>query len=142
MYSTSALAIGSLISLMLFANGALQVAFGATLSVVILHAIGTVILLFLLFFKRASFEKTERINPVLYSAGALGVGLVVINNSTIATIGLTMTIAFGIVGQLIASSFIDHYGWFNLEKRRGNPKKLIGFLLILAGIAVMAWPRD
>ena len=142
MYSTSAMAIGSLISLMLFANGALQMAFGATLSVVILHAIGTVILIFLLFFKRASFEKTERINPVLYSAGALGVGLVVINNSTIATIGLTMTIAFGIVGQLVASSIIDHYGWFDLQKRRGNPKKLIGFLLILAGIAVMAWPRD
>ena len=142
MYSTSALVIGSLISLMLFANGSLQLAFGATLSIVIIHAIGTVTLIFLLFFKRASFEKTGRINPLLYLAGALGVVLVFINNSTVASIGLTMTIALGVVGQIVASSLIDHYGWFDLQQRRTNPKKILGFVLISAGIAVMAWPKD
>ena len=141
MYPTSAMVIGSLISLMIFANGSLQLAFGATLSIVIIHAIGTVILVFVLFFKRASFKTTEKINPSLFSAGALGVVLVFINNSTVASIGLTLTIALGIVGQLVVSSFIDHYGLFNLEKRRGNPKKILGFVLISAGIAVMAWPK-
>lgn len=141
MYPTSAMAIGVLISLMLFANGSLQMAFGSTLSIIIIHALGTVVLVFLLFFKRASFATTEKINPSLYFAGALGVVLVFLNNSTIASIGLTMTIALGIVGQLIASSFIDHYGLFDLEKRRANPKKIAGFVLISAGIAVMAWPK-
>lgn len=141
MYPTSAMAIGSLVSLMLFANGSLQLAFGATLSIVILHAIGTVILIFFLFLKRASFKTTEKINPYLFSAGALGVVLVFINNTTVTSIGLTLTIAFGIVGQIIASSFVDYYGLFGLEKRRGNPKKIVGFVLISAGIAVMAWPK-
>ena len=141
MYPTSAMVIGSLISLMLFANGSLQLAFGATLSIVIIHAIGTVILIFVLFFKRASFKTTEKINPYLFFAGALGVVLIFINNSTVASIGLTLTIALGIVGQLVVSSFIDHYGLFNLEKRRGNPKKMFGFVLISAGIVVMAWPK-
>ena len=135
------MAIGVLISLMLFANGSLQMAFGSTLSLIIIHALGTVVLVFLLFFKRASFATTEKINPSLYFAGALGVVLVFLNNSTIASIGLTLTIALGIVGQLIASSFIDHYGLFDLEKRRANPKKIAGFVLISAGIAVMAWPK-
>ena len=44
--------------------------------------------------------------------------------------------------------FMDHmltlfavHGLFDLEKRRANPKKIAGFVLISAGIAVMAWPK-
>src|ERR1035437_5631360 len=130
MYSISAMAIGTLISLMLFANGSLQMAFGASQSLVIIHATGTIVLIAILYLKRASFKVKEKINPYLFSAGALGVLLVFFNVTTVASIGLTLTIALGVIGQIIISSLIDHYGLFALEKRRGSFKKIAGFILI------------
>lgn len=133
------MAIGTLISLMLFANGSLQTAFGASRALVIIHATGTLAVLLFLLVKHASFKTREPVKPYLYLAGAMGVLLVYFNVTTVSSIGLTMTIALGLVGQIIASSVVDHYGLFALEKRRWNMKKLSGFALITAGIAVMAW---
>ena len=53
MYQTGAMGIGVLISFMLLANGALQTAFGAATSLLILHATGTVAVLAILLIKRA-----------------------------------------------------------------------------------------
>lgn len=139
MNQASAMAIGVLISLMLLANGALQVAYGAGISLLIMHAIGTVALVAILTIRRASFRSQEIISPCFYSVGVLGVMLVFLNNQTVATIGLTLTIALGVVGQLTVSGLIDHYGWFGLDRRPGSPKKLAGLTLILAGIGVMTW---
>ena len=141
MYQSSAMAIGVLISFMLMANGALQIAFGASLSLLILHAVGTMTLIVILIIKRAPVVISDRIPLYLFSSGAFGVLLVFFNNKTVASIGLTLTIALGVIGQLIVSSAIDHYGWFGLKKHPGNIRKIAGFMLILAGIAVMAWPR-
>ena len=141
MYQASAMAIGTLITLMLFANGSLQTAFGASRSLVIIHATGTLAVLVYLMARRASFKTTEKIKPYLYLSGVMGVLLVFFNITTVSSIGLTLTIALGLVGQIIASSVVDHYGLFALEKRRWNMKKLSGFALIAAGIAVMAWPK-
>ena len=141
MYQASAMAIGVLISFMLLANGALQTAFGATLSLLIVHAMETAAMLAILVIKRAALKNLDTVSPYLYFSGALGVVLVFLNNKTVASIGLTMTIAFGVIGQLIVSSVIDHYGVFGLEKRPGNPKKIAGLALILAGVLTMAWPR-
>ena len=141
MYQASAMAIGVLISFMLMANGALQIAFGPMVSLVIIHATGTAAMIAILMIKRASLKNLDTVPPYLYSAGALGVVLVFLNNKTVAAIGLTMTIAFGVIGQLIVSSVIDHYGIFGLEKRPGTPKKIIGLALILSGVLTMAWPR-
>ena len=141
MNQTSAMAIGILISFMLLANGALQTAFGPALSMLILHATGTLVVIALLLIKRASFERKERIPPYLFSSGALGVVLVFLNNTTVASIGLTLTIGLGVIGQLILSSLVDHYGLFGLERRSTNPKKIAGLLLILAGVAVMVGPK-
>ena len=93
MYQASAMAIGTLITLMLFANGSLQTAFGASRSLVIIHATGTLAVLVYLLAKRASFKTTEKIKPYLYLSGARGVLLVFFNITTVSSIGLTLTIA-------------------------------------------------
>jgi transporter family-2 protein len=135
------MAIGVLISFMLLANGALQATYGPAVSLLIIHATGALVLLGILKLRRASFKMQERVPLYLFSAGALGVLLVFLNNLTVASLGLTLTIALGVVGQLCVSGVIDHYGLFGLSRRPVNPKKLAGLLLILAGIAVMAGGR-
>ena len=87
--------------------------------------------------KRASFVRSEAVPAYLFLSGALGVLLVFLNNTTVAAIGLTQTIALGVIGQLVVSSLVDHYGLFGLEKRAWNPRKIAGLTLILSGVAVM-----
>lgn len=141
MYQVSALAIGVLISVMLLANGALQAAFGAKAALLVIHATGTLAMIPILFLKRAPLKALDCVPPYLFLAGAVGVALVFLNNTTVASIGLTLTIAFGVVGQLIASGIVDRYGLFGLQRRPGNWRKIAGLALILAGVVTMAWPR-
>lgn len=137
MNQAGAIGIGVLISLMLLVNSALQQAFGAVWSLLIIHAIGTVVLAAILLLGRRGFAGAGRVPPLLWSAGALGVVLVFLNNRTVGAIGLSLTIALGVVGQLIVSSIVDHFGLFGMTRRRADPRKLLGLAVMLAGIAVM-----
>lgn len=139
MNQASAIGIGVLISLMLMANGALQTSYGGAIALLVIHATGATALLLLLWVRRKSFKTRERVPLYLFSAGAIGVALVSINNTTVASIGLTLTIALGVVGQLILSALIDQYGLFGLARRPSDARKVLGYALIGTGIAVMAW---
>lgn len=138
MNQAGAIGIGVLISFMLLANGALQQSFGAVWSLLIIHGVGTLVLLAILLPRRSAFAGAGRVSPALWSVGALGVLLVFLNNQTVAAIGLSLTIALGVVGQLVVSSLVDHLGLFGIAQRRTDPRKLLGLAVILAGIAVMA----
>lgn len=47
-------------------------------------------------------------------------------------IGLTVTAA------LIASLFIDHFGWFNMQPHPANLWRICGAVLMIAGITLIA----
>ncbi len=138
MNQACAIGIFVLISFMLLTNGALQQAFGAVWSLLIIHATGTVVLAVILLLRRTAFAGAGQVSPLLWSAGALGVLLVFLNNQTVGAIGLSLTIALGVVGQLVVSSIVDHFGLFGMTRRRADPRKLLGLTVMLTGVAVMA----
>lgn len=39
-----------------------------------------------------------------------------------------------VIGQMISSAVVDHYGWFGIEKQKFNWKELPAYLLVLAGV--------
>ena len=39
-----------------------------------------------------------------------------------------------LVGFMISSAVVDHYGWFGIEKQKFNWKELPAYLLVLAGV--------
>ncbi|NCB32011.1 MAG: EamA-like transporter family protein, partial [Clostridia bacterium] len=63
----------------------------------------------------------------------------VFNNLTFAALGVSATLAIGLLGQVGTSALIDQFGWFGVKRRPFRPKHLISFGLILAGIVVMLW---
>lgn len=137
-----ALLIGFLITCMLIANGHLQNSYGPALSLVIIHGVGSVVLIIMLFLSQSKIKFKKKVPWYIFSSGSLGVLLIFINNTTMARIGLTMTIALGMIGQIIVSALIDHLGLFGLSKRKNDYRKLFGYGIIAIGIAVMAWPRS
>ena len=136
MYNILALAIGALISVMVSLNSGLESYVGSTYSVII-HAVGLISILIVAAIKKEKVVIKEAIPFYLFLGGIFGVMLTLVNVITIGSLGVALTTALAVFGQLVFSSLVDHFGLFGLTKYEFNPKKLIGFLIVFIGIVIM-----
>lgn len=137
MYSLFAIIIGMVISVMISFNGTLQTAVGVPYSLIIIHAVGLISISLLMFIKKEKMKIDKSISIFLYSGGLIGIALTLTNMATINTIGVALTTAFGIFGQLLFSSIVDHFGLLGMTKYPFDKRKLVGFLIILIGLIIM-----
>lgn len=137
MYNILALVIGALISIMISFNSGLEGYVGSTYSVVIIHAVGLISILIVAAVKKEKIVIKEAIPFYLFLGGIFGVMLTLVNIITIGGIGVALTTALAVFGQLVFSSLVDHFGLFGLTKYEFNPKKLVGFLIVLCGLVIM-----
>ena len=68
-------------------------------------------------------------------------GAVYVLAVVVLTRSLGVATLFGavIAGQLSAGLIIDHFGWFNLPVHRASPERLLGAVLLVAGMALVRW---
>lgn len=138
MYKAYTLIIGALIAVMVFINGMLAGYTDSMFSVLVVHIVGiTAIALIVVFKREKTVAGSGRLPVIFFCGGILGVLLTYLNNICIASLGVSLTLALGLVGQSAMSCAIDHFGLFGAAANRFNPKKLIGFGLCFAGVAVM-----
>lgn len=137
MYNILALLIGSLISIMISFNSGLEGYVGSTYSLVIIHTIGLIAILIVAIIKKEKIIIKESIPFYLFLGGIFGVMLTLVNVITIGSIGVALTTALAVFGQLVFSSLVDHFGLFGLTKYEFNPKKLVGLFIVLVGLIIM-----
>ena len=138
MNNVLAIFIGMLISIMISFNGELANVVGNYLSSIIIHVVGLISVLIILILNKTKIKIEKNIPLYLYSAGAIGVFSVLFNNITFSTLGVSLTIALGLLGQSLTSIIIDHYGLLGMKVTKFQIKKLFGFTLIILGISIMA----
>ncbi len=127
---------GILISVMVAINGVLTERYGVYSATVIIHIVGLIIILAWVLIKRERpFAKFHARH--LYLGGAIGVFTTAFNNIAYGRISVSAILALGLFGQSVTGIFIDQYGWMGMPKHPFNRQKLVGFALILAGIAAM-----
>lgn len=137
MYYTISSCIGALIAIMVFINGILSSHLGNYLSTIIIHLVGLLFVIVMLFMKKATVSFHKKVPLFLYSAGAIGIFTVLFSNYSFIHLGVSLTLALGLLGQTITSILSDTYGWFGLPKVSFQKKKLIGLLLLFLGICIM-----
>ena len=137
MYNILALLIGALISIMVSFNSGLEGYVGSTYSVVIIHAVGLIAILIVAAIKKEKVVIKEAIPFYLFLGGIFGVMLTLVNVITIGSIGVALTTALAVFGQLVFSSLVDHFGLFGLTKYEFNPKKLVGLFIVFVGLVIM-----
>lgn len=137
MYNILALLIGALISIMVSFNSGLEGYVGSTYSVVIIHAVGLIAILIVASIKKEKIVIKESIPFYLFLGGIFGVMLTLVNVITIGSIGVALTTALAVFGQLVFSSLVDHFGLFGLTKYEFNPKKLVGLFIVFVGLVIM-----
>ena len=148
MYSIISAGIGVLISIMILFNGAMSNSLGNGMALVLIHFTGIITLIFVFLSQRVirrnnligdtdNWEKLKNIPLYLLSAGAIGIFIVTFNNVCFLNIGMSLTLALGLLGQALIALVFDHFGFLGMEKVKFRKKKLIGLGMITIGIIVM-----
>ncbi|MFW2487517.1 DMT family transporter [Clostridium chromiireducens] len=139
MYNFLSFFIGVLIAIMIAFNGTLSDNLGNYYSLVIIHITGFIVMIGILFYKKLKISFKNNIPLYLYSAGAISVFTVMINNLSYTALGVSLPVALGLLGQLLTSLAFDSYGFLGMPKVIFNKKKFIGLLIITIGIYIMTF---
>ena len=136
MYYFLSLLAGILISIMIAVNGGLTAHYGVYTATVIIHITGIIFISAITFIKREN-PFCVRHAYYLYLGGAIGVMTTVFNNIAFGRISVSAILALGLLGQSIMGLAIDQFGLFYMPRHPFTKGKLLGLLLIFAGIASM-----
>ncbi|MBC8062018.1 MAG: DMT family transporter [Clostridiaceae bacterium] len=137
MYKLFAIFIGGIISIMLFCNGELSLRLGNYNAVVLIHIIGILVVGCVLIIKKQKLSFNKSIPMYLYTGGAIGVIMIIFNNLCMNSLGVSLTLSIGLLGQSLAASIIDHFGLLGMEIHKLKKRKIIGFSFVLLGIVIM-----
>jgi transporter family-2 protein len=78
--------------------------------------------------------QVQRAVPAIYWFGGLG-GAIFVTTSTFALprLGASTCVALALLGQLIMSAAVDHFGLFGLPQKAVDLQRMAGITLVLAG---------
>ncbi|MCT4687227.1 DMT family transporter [Vallitalea sp.] len=128
---------GVLIALMISFNGLLAQHIGNNKSLIIIHLVGLIGTSIIFLISRNKLKSTKGLPKYLFLGGAIGIFNVTMNNVCFDKLGVALTISLGLMGQLIASMSIDHFGLLGVKKNKINIRKLTGIAIMSIGIIVM-----
>ncbi len=131
-----ALAVGVLTSLMITANGGLTEFVGLYSSSIIVHVVGLLILSVVMIIKKVNPFKN--IQPwYLYLGGVLGVLVTVGTSYAFEPLGVSATLALGLLGQSTMGLLIDQFGIFGMQTYKFKKMRLIPFIVMILGAVFM-----
>lgn len=73
----------------------------------------------------------------MWAGGAFGVCFIALALMLLPKLGASGFIALALTGQVVASLLLDHFGWFGLAERPLNLSKLLGAVLLIAGVGLI-----
>jgi transporter family-2 protein len=137
MYRLISAFIGVLITIMILLNGVLSQKLGNYASTFIIHLLGLIFISIIVIVKKNKISFSKDIPAYLYSGGILGVFTILFNNISFNSLGASLTLALGLLGQSICSLILDHYGVLGMKVVKFKKEKLIGLIIIASGIVIM-----
>lgn len=71
------------------------------------------------------------------TGGIIGVLMVLLANVTVPQLGVALAVSLFVAADLFFSSVADHFGGLGLPQIRVSPQRLIGLVLVLAGVLLV-----
>ena len=84
-----------------------------------------------------SMAEAARIPWWAWSGGLFGAIFIALAILLIPSIGAATFIALLVAGQMLASIAFDHFGWLGLAERPVDLPRLIGIVLLIAGVVLI-----
>lgn len=73
----------------------------------------------------------------VWTGGLLGAVYVAVALVLVTRLGSSVLFALVILGQMIAAMVMDHFGLIGLPRHEINPPRILGALLLVAGVALI-----
>lgn len=127
---------GLVLSIMVTFNGLLSGVTSAYVSNVVYHGFGLIFFGIALFFINKQ-TKQPQFNLYYLIPGFLGSITIVLNNIVLNVIGVTMMIAFTLVGQVVTSLVIDQWGLLGKEVTASKKRHWVGVAIMAVGLTIM-----
>lgn len=124
---------GGLIALMLAVNGQLSQAVSLAPTLILIHLSGLLASLLLLPIDKP--QPAKKVPLYLYSAGLIGVGLTFADLACVTALGVTMTLAIKLMGQLVGAFLLDLTGLTG--SRRSVSRRSQGLTLLIAALGCL-----
>lgn len=119
-------------------NGRLGEAMGSPLaSALVSFSIGTAGLVVIVVATRPSIHVSRPMPPWLFVGGLLGAALILANAANAPVLGTSLTVSVVLLGQVAAGLLIDHRGLLGVSRRPVGFGRLIGAVIVLAGVALV-----
>lgn len=128
---------GLIVTIMNIFNGQLSAACNIYLATAIIHFIGLITFIIIMKIKHQPISCNQHLPLLLYTGGAVGVLTVVFNIFAINTLGAALLTALGLLGQMLISIVLEHFGWLGSLKRKLTPLKWFSLIIVMIGIGVM-----
>ena len=128
---------GIVLAIMISLNGGLGNISGNYASSVIIHFDGLIGIIFVLIFTKSKIKNLKGIPFYMFTGGLIGILTVLFTNIGFMGLGVSLTVSLSLLGQLVTSLVIDHFGYFNMTVVEFDKKKILGLIVIIAGIYVM-----
>ena len=130
---------GICLGLMVSMNGQLALYFNIFEISFIVHLIGLIILLGYIKIVRKKKISFKGAPTYVYFVGFLGVTLVATSSLCASNIGATLTMALSVIGQLIISAVIDHFGLFHVPVVHFSWKRIPAYMIMTAGLLIVIY---
>jgi transporter family-2 protein len=126
---------GFLLALQPPINAALRGRVGVFESALVSFLVGTIVLIAIVAVRREGNLLAVRGAPLwMLTGGLIGAVFVTVTLLAAPRLGVTALVVATLAGQVTAGLLIDTFGWFGIEPKPIEPRRLIG--LALVGIAV------
>ncbi len=140
-YITFALLAGAGLAVQAGANTQLRLSVGNPLKVSLFSfIIGTIVLTVFVFFNNRIPLNSDFLSQTSWwhwTGGILGAIYVVAVIILAPKIGVFYLFGLLVVGQILCSLVIDHFGWLGFERRPINFSKTVGLLCLIVGLFII-----
>ena len=107
---------------------------GVMESIFIIHIGGAVLTLVpLIAWRGGALDQWRSVPWYALAAGALGLVVLGAVSYTIPRLGVAATLILIIVGQVLTSTILDHFGWLEVAVRPVDTSRLVGIAVVLFG---------
>ncbi len=134
LYALLAAANGVLTVMSRMVNAALGRSVGSLPGSMVNHLVGALGAgVVVLFGWQARLEAWTSVPWIYFTGGCLGVLVVAASNYVVRAVGATLFAVLLLLGQILTSALIDHFGWMGEIQIAMTPMKLLGLALLFAG---------
>lgn len=136
-----AVAAGALLPIQASINGRLRPFVGGAIPATLVSvAVSTTTMVVLVLATRTPVPTGSKLTGSpwwVWTGGILGVVVVLVSLGLVNRLGAAFLFALMVVGQMLASMVIDHFGLFGVSEHAVSPLRVLGVMLLLAGVMLI-----